>query len=96
MPRQDNYPDDIRQYDNDPRSPFYKDPDQWIYKEAEVLTNAWLKQLDDNNYIEELDWTRIDVDIERGDQDLDFFIYEEAFKYIEQYREDFEPEELQL
>lgn len=26
MPRHDNYPDDIRQYDHDPRSPFYKDP----------------------------------------------------------------------
>lgn len=23
MPRTDNYPDDIRQYDHDPRSPFY-------------------------------------------------------------------------
>jgi hypothetical protein len=26
MPRFDNYPDDIRQYDNDPRSPFYVQP----------------------------------------------------------------------
>lgn len=23
----DNYPDDIRMYDHDPRSPFYKEPD---------------------------------------------------------------------
>lgn len=24
-----NYPDDISQYDNDPRSPFYEPPSQW-------------------------------------------------------------------
>ena len=27
MPRTDNYPDNIRQFDNDPRSPFFNDPD---------------------------------------------------------------------
>ncbi len=26
MGRQDNYPDDIRMYDNDPRSPFFEEP----------------------------------------------------------------------
>lgn len=26
MPRSDNYPDDIRSYDHDPRSPFYVEP----------------------------------------------------------------------
>ena len=26
--RDDNYPDDIRQYDSDPRSPFYEEPDE--------------------------------------------------------------------
>ena len=25
--RTDNYPDDIRSYDNDPRSPFYEEPE---------------------------------------------------------------------
>ncbi|MCP4231738.1 MAG: hypothetical protein GY771_16535 [bacterium] len=91
MSRADNYPDDIRQYDNDPRSPFYKDSDMWICGAATHLAATWLKELDDNTYIEALDWTRADVDVERGDQDVEFFLYEEAIKYVGKYREDFEP-----
>lgn len=30
MARTDNYPDDIRSYDSDPRSPFYQDPEQGL------------------------------------------------------------------
>lgn len=28
MPRYENYPDDIRNYDHDPRSPFYVEPEE--------------------------------------------------------------------
>jgi len=31
-----NYPDDIRMYDNDPRSPFYSEPDACEYCETEL------------------------------------------------------------
>ena len=31
--RNDNYPDDIRQYDDDPRSPFYVESDDIEYPE---------------------------------------------------------------
>jgi hypothetical protein len=35
MPRTDNYPDDIRMYDDDPRSPFYEEPDEEELEEEE-------------------------------------------------------------
>ena len=33
----DNYPDDIRRYDNDPRSPFYIEPETICKKCAEKI-----------------------------------------------------------
>lgn len=35
MPRFDNYPDDIRRYDHDPRSPFYSNPLEDAIEDAE-------------------------------------------------------------
>ena len=44
MPRLDNYPDDIRQYDDDPRSPFYVDPMEAIYDARDALVDEWQKE----------------------------------------------------
>lgn len=40
-----NYPDDIHQYDDDPRSPFYDGPDYYDELEDDGITNC-----DDNDY----------------------------------------------
>ncbi len=42
--RIDNYPDDIRQYDNDPRSPFFDEGPELDQEEvANNLADEWLK-----------------------------------------------------
>lgn len=57
--RTDNYPDDIRQYDNDPRSPFYENPADGLEEldEAELLERQ--SQLEDALYAS--NWSRIKV-----------------------------------
>lgn len=89
--RDKNYPDDIHQYDDDPRSPFFVDPLEWMVEAAENLAEQWRKDLGNHNYIEPLDWNRADVDADRGEQDIDFYLFGLAYKYIEKYQEDFEP-----
>jgi len=44
MGRFDNYPDDIRCYDHDPRSPFYEDPQEKIDEIAEERLDLAFKQ----------------------------------------------------
>lgn len=41
MGRHDNYPDDIRQYDHDPRSPFYEEPDEGEDDDGDYLYDCW-------------------------------------------------------
>ena len=41
----DNYPDDIRQYDNDPRSPFYVEPEDC--EELEDESENWGEEDDE-------------------------------------------------
>jgi hypothetical protein len=92
MPRNDNYPDDIRMYDNDPRSPFYVDPDEgWLEDAQNKLNDAWLAELAEHGYVEALDWSLADFDAARGAQDLDVFIQVKSADYVEQYRDDFRP-----
>lgn len=88
----DNYPDDIRQYDNDPRSPFYVDPDEAWLEEAQMqLANEWEKELAETGYVDVLDWEQADFDVERGDQPLDVFIQVKACDYVNENRDDFRP-----
>ena len=95
MARNENYPDDIRMYDNVPGSPFYEDPNEWMHDAATELGQKWEDALKADNYIEELDWDRADVDVDRGDQELSFYLEEKAYKYIEAYPDDFHPNRLE-
>lgn len=42
MARYDNYPDDIRQYDHDPRSPFYEEPKPELEADPDLEIN-WVQ-----------------------------------------------------
>jgi hypothetical protein len=47
MPRHENYPDDVRQYDNDPRSPFYDNSrEDALYDARDALAAAWRDEYD--------------------------------------------------
>ena len=63
MSRHDNYPDDIRKYDDDPRSPFYVDPDAWMDAAIEVLANQWRNELMTTKRIDDLDEDCHDIHI---------------------------------
>jgi len=71
MPRMDNYPDDIRRYDHDPRSPFYNGPDERDYEDrANAMTEDWLETFPElAKQAKRLDLT-LAVEIE-GDADED-------------------------
>jgi len=67
--RNDNYPEDIRQYDNDPRSPFYSGPDQndrddWEHQQAENLVAAWKLELTVMGRIDETDRDEADIKVD--------------------------------
>lgn len=44
-----NYPENIRQFDNDPRSPFYSGPDSTVDVE-EIIVDEWC--ISDDNHAE--------------------------------------------
>ena len=52
MSRHDNYPDDIRSFDNVPGSPFYVDPNEWMEERADELAAEWDKELSETGIIE--------------------------------------------
>ena len=53
MPRYDNYPDNIRDFDDDPRSPFYDSRDEdWKIDQAERLENEYRDGLRLDDYFE--------------------------------------------
>jgi len=92
MSRNDNYPDDIRQYDNDPRSPFYEDPDDdWLEDAQNNLCDAWAKELAESGYVEELDWDSADFEVARKDQPLDVFMQVKSADYVNEHRDTFRP-----
>jgi hypothetical protein len=92
MSRNDNYPDDIRQYDNDPRSPFYVDPDdEWLEDAQNNLCAAWEKELAQCGYVEALDWDMADFEVARGKTALDVFVQMKSADYVNEHRDDFRP-----
>ena len=61
MSRHENYPDDIRSYDNVPGSPFYQDPNEWMHEKADEMATAWLEELGTTGMIEHEDWSLADL-----------------------------------
>lgn len=94
MPRDDNYPDDIRQYDNDPRSPFYEDPDEWMEEKADELADDWYREFTISGRIDYLDWDTAEVKFLMAGHSVDAFtlIRNEAHKTVRAYPEDYLPE----
>ena len=92
MSRDENYPDDIRQYDNDPRSPFYVDPDdEWLEDAQNELCAAWEAELAQCGYVEVLDWTMEDFNVARKDQALDVFVQVKSADFVSENRDEFRP-----
>jgi hypothetical protein len=79
----DNYPDDIRNYDNDPRSPFYKDPDAWMADKATEMAENWHDELGHTGKIEYEDWTLADLVILMTEDGLNADDPTEAIHYLE-------------
>ncbi len=46
MTRHDNYPDDIRNFDDCPGSPYYVDPSEALYDARDALVDAWRAEYD--------------------------------------------------
>ena len=84
MSRHDNYPDDIRQYDNDPRSPFYDDPDEWMVAESDDLAEKWEKELLETNRIDDLDYHLDDIEVLCAERDnCDYEVVLKILAYAE-------------
>jgi hypothetical protein len=91
----DNYPDDIRQYDNCPGSPFFEDPNEWFEQKSIDLGMDFVEEMVKSDYVEELDWDRADMIcmMKAGDytDQCDMFIAE-AYKLIEANPDRYKPE----
>jgi len=91
MARNDNYPDDIRQYDNDPRSPFYDSrEDDEVRDKADAVGDLWLAELNEFNEISELGLDRADLLVlveESNHVSIEGLIYECAFQEVSSNRE---------
>lgn len=98
--RTDNFPDDIRSYDNDPRSPFYEDPDAWMEEAAVELAEKWLAEYNQTSKIEDLYWDFDDVTYtirEAGEDPKDSnatyeILLNKAREYVESHPNEFKPE----
>ena len=94
MSRDDNYPDDIRMYDDDPRSPFFTG-DDWMDKPIEELANDWDDELEKTGIVEELDITLADILVVCGSDDdaaVQVYLTEEAERTVRATPERFQPE----
>jgi hypothetical protein len=96
MPRNDNYPDDIRSYDDDPRSPFYVDPNGWMEEASDVLAEDMAKQLADTGLIDlmpNVEYSKEEIELEAKDRDTDVenLLPHLAYEHIEQYPDYYNP-----
>jgi hypothetical protein len=85
MSRSDNYPDDIRQYDNVPGSPFYEDPNEWMPIKATEQAEAWLEELGTTGKIKEEDWSLADLVVLMAEAGMDPDIPQERLHFLEAY-----------
>ena len=85
MPRNDNYPDDIRMYDNDPRSPFYDNSADEAMEDAaqEKADQYWAEYLATGR-IDDLDLETADLKILAQEQNIGFeqIIYNECAELV--------------
>jgi hypothetical protein len=56
-----NYPDDIRNFDNHPQSPFFVDPNAWQAVKAAEMAEEWLDELAHTGSIGYEDWSWADL-----------------------------------
>ena len=95
MTRDSNYPQDIRNYDNHPQSPFYEDPNEWMEDFCSNLADEWYDEYMLNGRVEFLDWDVDDVTIllfttkEKTVRDV---IATAAYREVEARPEYFKPE----
>ena len=85
MSRHENYPDDIRSYDNVPGSPFYQDPNEWMHEKADEMATAWLEELGTTGMIEHEDWTLADLVVLMAEAGMDPDSPTERFYFLEAY-----------
>ncbi len=91
-----NYPDDIRCYDDDPRSPFYVDPDAWVEDVAAALSEDWYSEYLRDGRIDYLDWNVDDITIllfQRKAKTVREVITDEAYKVVQANPHEFMPEQ---
>ena len=95
MPRNDNYPDDIRCYDDDPRSPFYTDPEEGLEEAAINLADAWDAEMIETRRIKDLGLTTYAILNELGtdnEEEIQNYLFEKAKEYLRESAEQY-PEE---
>ena len=87
-----NYPDDIRMYDDDPRSPFFTG-DDWMDKPIEELVEDWANEIKLTGRIEEIDIDLHDIDALLGHYaspvEIDVYINDRATKTVRENPERF-------
>jgi hypothetical protein len=94
MSKDPGYPDDIRQYDNDPRSPFYVDPNEWMIEASDNLALDWAEELEKTDFIDALDMTRDELIAElkaRPTFDQLELLAEKAYALVEANPENYMP-----
>ena len=91
MNRDSNYPDDIRQYDSDPRSPYYVDDSEWIEPEANELYDDWQVELKALGRIDLLDYDEADIQTlaVKQQKSFDAVLYDLAYSYVADHEEEF-------
>ena len=91
MARNDNYPDDIRQYDNDPRSPFYDSrEDDEVREKADAIGSLWWAEFNEFGELSELGLDRADLLVlveETNNVSIEGVIYDKAFQEVSTNRE---------
>ncbi len=99
MSRSDNYPDDIRQFDNHPQSPFFVDPNAWMTEACDKLADEWFEELGTTGIIVDEDWSLADLVIlmtedgmdPESDNDKIEFLRGRAMEWIEMNPTEFHP-----
>jgi len=95
-----NYPDDIRSFDNCPNSPFFVDPNEWMDDVKTEMAENWLDELNLTGKIDYEDWDKADLAVLMTDDGRDpddpraqvHFLEAHVLKIIEADPERYNPE----
>ena len=95
MSRDDNYPDNIHDFDNHPNSPFFIDPNEWMQEATENLAQRWYDEYLLDGRIYDLGYDVDDITIllfSRKAKTVYNLIFEEAAREVSTYPGDHHPE----